>query len=652
MSLSSSRVTLAVALSVSVSTFSGAACAAGNELSEVIVTSTAFHGAPDDILHPVVVLSGDALQQQIGSSLGETLAHQPGISASYYGPAASRPIIRGLAGDRVLVLEDGVSSLDLSALSEDHAVSTEDAVARQIEIIKGPATLLYGSGAVGGAINVVTRRIPATLPGQAASGSVSLRGDSASRLRAAVGLLDLASDDVTLHADGYTRRSDDVTVPGGRIANSDSRGTGGSVGASLLNEAGYAGVSIGALNENYGIPQAAGSAAGGPRIDMKQTRLALRAEQGLGDGALERVAIAATHSNYDHSELESDGTVGTQFTQRGTELRLALDHLLGDFKGTVGAQYRLIDFSAGGTAPTFVPQSITQTTGLFAFEQYALGRLSFEAGLRGESQTITPAASSALAKHQTTSVSGSLGALWRINQPLSLAVNLTHSERPPSAPELYAKGAHDATQQYIVGDATLGKESAMAYDLTLRGNGTLHWELSAYLNQFHDYIYLAPTVASNGGLPVFDYRQADARFTGFEAQVTVPLVGDGAARLDLNLAADYVRGQLTNGANLPQLPPLHAGGELQGSYGDWTATLSAWRYLAQNDIATFETPTDGYTLLGATVSHRWTLGRGSLLSFLNGSNLGDQLARRSTSPLKAIAPLPGRSVTLGLRLAL
>ena len=652
MSLSYPRVTLAVALSVSVSTFSGTTCAAGTELSEVIVTSTAFHGAPDDILHPVVVLSGDALQQQIGSSLGETLAHQPGISASYYGPAASRPIIRGLAGDRVLMLEDGVSALDLSALSEDHAVSTEDAVARQIEIIKGPATLLYGSGAVGGAINVVTRRIPATLPGQSAGGSFSLRGDSASRLRAAVGLLDLASDDVTLHADGYTRRSDDVTVPNGRIANSDSRGSGGSVGASLLNEAGYAGVSIGALNENYGIPQAAGSAAGGPRIDMKQTRLALRGEQGLGEGALQRIAISATHSNYDHSELEDDGTVGTQFTQRGTELRLALDHLLGDFKGTIGTQYRLIDFSAGGTAPAFVPQSITQTTGLFAFEQYALGRLSFEAGLRGESQTITPAASTTLPKHQTNSVSGSLGALWRINEPLSLAVNLTHSERPPSAPELYANGAHDATQQYIVGDATLGKESALAYDLTLRGNGALHWELSAYLNQFHDYIYLAPTAQVNAGLPVFDYRQADARFTGFEAQVTVPLISTGAARLDLNLAADYVRGQLTNGANLPQLPPLHGGGELQGSYGNWTATLSAWRYLAHNDIATFETPTDGYTLLGATVSHRWTLGQGSLLTFLNGSNLGDQLARRSTSPLKAIAPLPGRSVTVGLRLAL
>ena len=652
MSLSYPRVTLAVALSVSLSTLSSTACAAGTELSEVIVTSTAFHGAPDDILHPVVVLSGDALQQQIGSSLGETLAHQPGITASYYGPAASRPIIRGLAGDRVLVLEDGVSSLDLSALSEDHAVSTEDAVARQIEIIKGPATLLYGSGAVGGAVNVVTRRIPATLPGQSAGGSFSLRGDSASRLRAAVGLLDLTSEDVTLHADGYTRRSDDVTVPDGRIANSDSRGTGGSVGASLFNEAGYAGVSIGALNENYGIPQAAGSAAGGPRIDMKQTRLALRGEQRLGEGALQRIAISATHSNYEHAELEDDGTVGTQFTQRGTELRLTLDHLLGDFKGTVGTQYRSIDFSASGAAPAFVPQSITQTTGLFAFEQVALGRISLEAGVRGDVQTITPAASAALPKHQTTSVSGSLGALWRINKPLSLAVNLTRSERPPSAPELFADGAHEATQQYVVGDAALGKESALAYDLTLRGTGALQWELSAYLNQFQNYIYLAPTAAQNDGLPVFDYRQADARFTGFEAQVTLPLISTGAARLDLNLAADYVRGQLTNGANLPQLPPLHAGGELQGSYGNWNATLSAWRYLAQNDIATYETPTDGYTLLGATLSHRWTLGQGSLLTFINGSNLGDQVARRSTSPLKAIAPLPGRSVTVGLRLAL
>ena len=652
MSILVTRATLVVALTLVCCSYSGLGRATDTELSEVIVTSTAFHGAPDDILHPVVVLSGDALHQMIGSSLGETLAQQPGISATYYGPAASRPLIRGLGGDRVLVLEDGVSALDLSALSEDHAVSTEDAVARQIEIIKGPATLLYGSGAVGGAINVVTRRIPATLPAASAGGSLSLRADSASRLRSAVGLADLASDDVTMHADGYTRRSEDVSVPGGHIANSDSRGTGGSLGASLMNEGGYAGVSIGALTENYGIPQAAGSPSGGPRIDMKQTRLALRGEQSLGDGVLQRISLGATHSNYDHSELESDGSVGTQFTQKGTELRLAIDHLLGDFKGTVGAQYRLIDFSAGGTAPAFVPQSITQTTGLFAFEQYALGRVSFEAGLRGESQSITPASTTGLGKHDTTSISGSLGALWRISAPVSLAINLTHSERPPSAPELYSNGAHDATQQYIVGDANLGKESALAYDLTLRGSGAVHWELSAYLNQFHDYIYLAPTALVNAGLPVFDYRQADARFSGFEAALTVPLLDTGPARLDLHMAADYVRGQLNSGAKLPQLPPLHGGGELQGSYGDWSASLSAWRYFKQNNVATFETTTEGYTLLGANLNRRWTLSQGSLLVYLNGSNLGDQLARRSTSPLKAVAPLPGRSLTLGLRLEL
>lgn len=644
-----------VAQTVALSLFVPAALqAAGSEqLSEVIVTTTAFHGAPDDVVHPVVVLSGDALRQQMGSSLGETLARQPGITATWYGPAASRPIIRGLGGDRVMVLEDGVAALDLSGLSEDHATSTEDAVARQIEIIKGPATLLYGSGAVGGAVNVVTRRIPSQQPMYGLQGSAELRGDSASKQRAAVGTLDAAlSEDLSVHADGHYGANNDIRIPGGTLLNSDSRGGGGSVGFSLLNEAGFVGLSAGALMQNYGIPQAAGSPTGGPRIDMKQTRLGLRGEQSLGDGPLQRVSVSATHSLYEHAELEDDGSIGTQFKQNGTEARIAVDHLLGDFKGTVGIQYRRIDFSTSGTL-SFVPATLTNTPAAFAFEQYAIGPVTLEGGLRTEYQHIAVTTTPALRSYSGLATSGSLGALWRMAAPVSMAVNVTHSDRHPSATELYANGAHDATQQYLVGNSTLRRESATDIDLTLRGHQGLRWELSAYSNRFKDYIYLAPTGQLNAGLPVFNYRQADARFMGFEAEVTLPLLQGGSRALDLRLAADRVQGELADGTKLPQLPPLHVGAELLGTWGNWNAAASVMRYSAQHDVAANETPTAGYTLLGASLNHRWTLGDGgSLLMFINGSNLTDQLARRHSSPLKAIAPLPGRSVTAGLRLAL
>lgn len=652
MSARHDRIARAVALSLFAPALS---LAAGTEqLSEVIVTATAFHGTPDDVLHPVVVLAGDALRQQLSTSLGETLAHQPGISASWYGPSASRPIIRGLGGDRVMVLEDGISALDLSSLSEDHATSTEDAVAQQIEILKGPATLLYGSGAVGGAVNVVTRRIPTRQPTEGLQGSVELRGDSATAQRAAAGTLDAAiGSDLAVHADGHYRATGDLRTPAGTVINTDSRGGGGSVGVSLLTEGGHVGISAGALTQNYGIPQAVGSPPGGPRIDLKQTRLSVRGDQSLGDGPLQRVAIAATHSLYEHAELEDDGSVGTQFKQNGTEVRLSVDHLLGDLKGTTGFQFRSLDFSALG-AEAFVPSSLTRTYGLFAFEQYGVGALTLELGVRGEHQQITPAAPNAATPgYSESGLSGSLGALWRIAAPVSLAVNASRSDRHPGATELYANGPHAATQQYVVGNALLGKERASSLDVSLRGEQGLRWALSAYSTQFQNYLYLAPTPRFNDGLPVFEYRQADARFTGFEAELTAPLLQAGTRGLDLRLSGDYVRGELTDGSPLPQLPPLRFGAQLLGTWGNWNATVSGTRHQAQNRVAPYETVTAGYTVLDVALSHRFEFdAQRSLLLFINGSNLTDQLARRHSSPLKAVVPLAGRSVSAGLRLAL
>ena len=625
--------------------------AAETDLSEVVVTASAFRASVQDVVQPVTVLSGEALHQQLGSSIGETLARQPGVSATYFGPAASRPLIRGLGGERVQVLEDGVGALDVSALSEDHAVSAEDAVARQIEIMKGPATLLYGSGAVGGAINVVTRRIPQALPTRGATGNLELRGDSASRERSAIATVDIGQDGYAFHADGYDRRTDDVSIPGGRLANSDSRGTGGSVGSSLIGDNGYVGASVSHFADNYGIPQAAGSPPGGPRIDMRQDRYALRGEWAPDSGLVERLRVAATHSDYTHAEIEPTGDIGTLFTQAGNELRLTADHRAGGLKGTVGLQYRQIDFQAQGEE-VFVPPSLTRTLGAFAFEQYETDAVTMEGGLRVERQTTTPDKATALPAVGTTGVSGSLGALWRLTPTLSVTANVTQSERQPAAPELYANGPHGATSQYIVGDPGLRSESALSVDLGLRGTSRVNWALSVYRTDFSNFIYLAPTPDRRDDLPAFNYRQAGATFQGFEAVAELPLIEREAGALGLRVSSDYVRGQLRHGGDLPQVPPLRFGGELRWTAADWNAGVSAWRYLQQDKVATYETPTAGYTLLGISLNRHWQLAHGSLHAFLTGSNLADQVARRHSSPLKDIAPLPGRSVTVGLRLEL
>lgn len=631
--------------------FSLVASAAADQLDEVVVTSSPFRSSVNDVVQPVSVLGGDALHLASGSSLGETLAHQPGLTATYFGPAASRPMIRGLGGQRVQVLEDGMAAFDVSALSEDHAVGIDDAVARQLEILKGPATLLYGNGAVGGAVNTVTRRIPESRVANGITASVETKMDSASGLRAVVGTVDGDAAAFGLHADGFARRSDDVAVPHGTMWSSASRSNGGSLGGSWLGDAGFVGASISRFDNHYGIPQATADLAAATHIDMHQERVALRGAFTPEDGAIDALRVAVTHGDYAHAEAGADGTTGTRFRQSGDELRVSLDHHLGGFKGTAGLQYRQVDFAALGSE-RFVPPSATRGGGLFAFEQYPMAALTFEGGVRVERQSLTAEAGSGLPSQSGTTTSGAFGALWHATPRLSLAVNLTRSERLPAAIERYADGAHEATRQYLVGNTALAPESATSIDVGLRGNGAVSWSLNVYRNAFDNFIYLAPTPAMKDGLPVFDYRQGRATLEGFEAEAEAPLFERDGRRLALRLAADAVRGRLADGHDLPQIPPLRAGAELQGHAGPWSAEVSLWQHLRQDRVAAYETPTAGYTLLGATLSRRWQLERGSLLGFLNASNLGDTLARRHSSPLKDIAPLPGRSITVGLRLEL
>jgi len=647
---------------------------ADTDLDEIVVTATALRSTVQDAVQPVAVISGAELQHDISSSIGETLASQPGITGTYFGPQASRPVIRGLGGERVQVLEDSISSLDVSSLSEDHAVSVEDLLAEQIEIVKGPAALLYGSGAVGGVVNIITRRVPEKLPDGGFSGAAELRGDSASQEHAVVGRVDAGLDSVAIHADGYAHSSGDIAVPGyvwtpalraaalaadpnavlprDHVANTDSRADGGALGASWIADRGFVGAGCSVHDTNYGTPQSpADYAAGtGSRIDMHQDRCDFKAElQGSGDGWFQALRLRGARNQYRHSEIEFDGTVGTQFRQTGTEIRASLDHQEGGLRGTVGLQYRGIDFRAGGADMPLVPDSKTVQTGAFAFEQWHHDPLTIEAGLRVEHGRIDVDPSSGFNDYSGSAVSGSLGALWKFSGNVSAALNLTRSRRQPAALELYANGVHDATGQYIVGDPALRPETADTVDLVLRGTGHAEWQLALWSSHFRDFIYLAPTGLVQEGVPLFDYTQSDARLHGAEGQLKARLWHDGAAALALTLLGDYVRGTAAGDINLPKIPPWRLGGQLDFDRGPWHVGASVYRFAPQEQVAPFETPTDGYVDLGVDVGLRQTLQRATLSWFLKGSNLGDAVERRHTSPLKDYAPLPGRSVSAGVR---
>jgi iron complex outermembrane recepter protein len=646
--------------------------AADEQLEEVTVTALAFRASIDDAIQPVEVLSGDELQQQLSSSIGETLAKQPGITATYFGPNASRPIIRGLSGERVMMLEDSLSALDVSSLSEDHAVSIEDSLASQIEIVKGPSALLYGSGAVGGVVNVLTDRIPEQAPARALSGQASLRADTATDERSGSAALNLGNEHVAVHVDGYSKKTDDVEVPNkvfsdtardaaldanpaafipeGRLYNSASDSKGGAAGVSLLGDRGFIGVSVSGFDTVYGVPLAPGEdpADGGPSIDMKQTRVDLKGELRGDDGWFKTLRVRAARNDYQHAEKEPDGAVGTLFNQIGTEARVSVDHQFGALQGNAGVQYKHLDFSALGDE-RFVPPSVTNSTGLFVFEQLPLDPLTLQGGVRVEHQRITPDAAASLPHYSDNATSLSVGGLWKLQEDHSLAINLTRSERMPTATELYADGAHEATGQFVIGDAALGKETSNGIDVIWRGGDVLHWHVSAYYNQFSNYIYLQPTGAVEDGLPVYEYRQAKARYVGAEAAVRWHVYEQGDSHLDIQLSADAVRASLADGSAVPQIPPLRVGVELNYAAGNWISTLSAFRYAKQDRVAENETPTDGYTLVDASISREWSLtANSSLTTFLKGSNLTDATARRHTSPLKEYAPLPGRSATLGV----
>ncbi len=649
-----------------------------SKVEQVVVTATALRENPLDVAQPTTVVAGDELRRQIAGSLGETLSTELGVSSTYFGPTASRPVIRGQAGYRVQTLQDGLASLDVSGLSQDHAVTLESVVSQQMEILKGSAALLYGSGAAGGLVNVVSNRVPMALPDKPLSGAVELRRDSASNERTGALSLDGGFGSVAWHADYFDRETDNVEIPGftqsdalrrelfesgetpddvrGKIPNTASDSHGGAFGASWIGEAMHGGLSYSRYDSVYGIPGEATAF-----IDMQQDRYDGKLEWDLDTGPFQTVHLSGSYNDYTHTEFEAPGEPGTTFNQQAYDTRLTADHQFDNgWRGTTGLQYTNIDFEAIGDE-AFVPASTTRMTSVFAFEERHFDDWTFEFGGRAENQQIDVQPGTGLSNYDRTAINLSAGAIWKFTGDDALALNVTRTQRNPQATELYANpdAPHVAARRFETGDEHLDKETAITTDLTLRHQGDgVRWLVSAYYNDYSNFIYENPTgVFKDGGegeaFQVFEYLQGGATFHGFEAEVNIPLLDTSIAGIDrhleLRLASDYVRGKLDNGNDLPQIPPLRFGAGLHYDAGPWHLGTQAFYYAKQDKIAANELPSDSFTMVDADASYRLPLASTSVFLFVKGTNLLDEDARQHASPLKDIAPLAGRSYHIGAR---
>ena len=671
-----------------------------------IIVTAALPQSERDVLQGTTVLSGEQLTRELRPTIGETLARQPGVSATSFGPSASRPILRGFQGDRIRVLTDGIGSIDVSNTSVDHAVIIDPLLAERVEVLRGPSALLFGSSAVGGVVNVIDTRIPRTVPqdGYRLNGVATYGSAATERSGGAAG--DVAvTKNIVLHADGSYLKSNDLRTGRGyilspaaraaalsqvglaqdtdepidfaasaalrnRLPNSASETWTAGAGASIITDTGNLGVSYSHYDSLYGVPIRYATQVGqeqeAPRLSVVQNRVDLRGEVQTGGGFLDRIRIRAGQANYRHFELEEDGSVGTAFYNKGLEGRLELVQAnRGGWQGASGVQYFNRIFNVVGDE-AFLPKNETNQTGFFTLQQYANGPFRAEGGLRYEVTDVAgrvPAGTDRFfgGTRHFEAVSGSIGASYAVADGIRLGLNGSRTERAPSAEELLANGPHAGTQAYELGNPNFGLEKSWGLEATLHAHGDgFSFDASAYYNWFTNYISenrVDPSVClartdELDGLPCFQYQQGDARYYGFEADASVRLARIGSYTINADLLGDYVHANIVDVGPVPRIPPARVLGGLEAQGDRLGGRIEAEHVFAQNRLAAFETRTPGYTMVNASASIR-PFGADSRTSLLvSANNIFDVIARRHSSFLKDFAPLAGRDIRVTLRFGL
>ncbi|QWD95355.1 TonB-dependent receptor [Polynucleobacter sp. MG-Unter2-18] len=675
---------------VLISGFIGTAALAQSEPS-LEITATGSQEATQSILTPTKILQGDELLNKLGSTLGATLANELGISATGYGAGSSRPVIRGLEGARVQILQNGLSVGDVSNISQDHAVGNNMQNAHQVEILRGAAALLYGSGSSGGLVNVVNDRILTNLPDRP-TGAINTSYETVNNGRAGAVEVDSAFGSVAVHVDTAINNANDYRIPGyanqggpnqawsinpgqaqsvpysGKLPNSFSNQNNLGVGVSHIGQNGYTGVSVERLNNKYGIPTPEGGS-----INQSQNRYDLQHQTRDPFAGFSSFKFSAANSNYNHTEFNNTGVAASLWKNIANEARFELAHNpIAGWKGTFGAQISTASLNAtelGTGSYAIVPPTKTNSNALFWIEEGRWNSLQGNLGLRYNNMAQKPNLGTAL-EQQTVNTGGntpaitlqnrsfnllsySAGGLWNFMQGHGAGAAYTVSQRAPSAQELYSYGAHESTATFDIGNPNLNKETSHNLEFNLqKTSGLMRAKASVYANRFNNYIYGYYTgqyIPTQENFSVVTAQQAAATIKGVEGELTYNWREHGVGG---RVFGDASQGTFDAGGNLPLQPAPRLGAEIAHQRNGWLTNATYIYSYQQNKLANWEIgPAPSYNLLNAGISYTEKIQDVNWTVYLNLKNLLNEQIRYATTPMavRLFAPQPGRSLMLGLR---
>jgi iron complex outermembrane receptor protein len=631
---------------------------------DIIVTATPYATGIDDT--PSITARVD--RQQIldagGASIAASLKDVPGIAASGFAAGASRPIIRGMDATRVRILEDGLSSSDVSDIGPDHGIPIDPLSAQSIEVVRGAGTLRYGSQAIGGVVNAINNRVPRALPDQDLSGSITGDFGSVDNSGQGSAMMDGRVGDLAVHVDGFYRNAGDYETPLGLQQNSFFRGYGETAGASYFfggDKASHVGAAIEQYDAQYGIPSDT------TYIDMHQTKVLSRNSFALGSGLFRTLNIDGSYADYQHSEKQPDGTINTTFKNK--ELDSHVELLLapiGPLRNTaVGVEVQRRNFRAIGVDSSYLFPTLTQSEAGYLFTELPVtDALKLQASGRIERDYVrgTPRFSGTTTR-QYTPLSGAIGALYDLGSAVKLGLTFSSTGRAPAITELFARGGHDGPNTFETGDPNLKIERANSLEATIRANhGRFGFEGSLYSSWFKNYIYgdLTGRTCDDAGVCTDDpggdlkelfYRQQGAHFRGVEGKASLDLIKTAQGGLRARALADYVRATFDDGSNVPRIPPYRYGGGLS-----WTSDTIDVGFLflhdgRQNDYGAYDTPTASYNDLSAHVGIRPFASNRNIEFSVVGQNLTNDVQRDAAALNKDLVVMPGRNIRFVVKIA-
>jgi iron complex outermembrane receptor protein len=617
-----------------------------------------------DFIPAAIKLKGPELNKRRQTSLGDTLSSEAGVQSTSFGPSAGRPVVRGLDGDRIKILQNSLGTLDASTQSLDHAIPVDTLTIDQVELVRGPMSLLYGSSAVGGVVNLVTNRIHYEYE-EGFFSKFLTQGETVNNGISNALHLNYGKKKWMFHVDGSTRNLGDQEIPGyarsskarqvspqasedkDKLPNSFNKQDNIAVAASRIIDRGYYGLSFNHFNTNYGSV-----AEQDVTIDMTQNRFEFHGEYRPEGGLFRKLKLKSAQSDYFHREF-AGGVTGTIFRNSGNETRLEGLNKSGKLNGITGIQSQIFTFEAKGEE-AFLPNSDNAKLALFTFQQLSLGKNALRFGARLENQQIEKKSSEKFVASDEKGylgINGSLGHCYDFSKTHTLETSLSYTERAPTFQELFANGDHVATGIFEQGDSQLVKEKAQALEVTYKITTPTHqFSASVYTQMFKDYIALTPTgvPSDESGFEINDYNQVDALFYGFDLDNRSEIKKLSSGSLFLINKFDFIRAKNTDsGANLPRISPPRLTAGLEFASDKWSHDVEVMYVAQQTKTAPTETRTDAYALTNLGTTYHMIGNLAAMDVFLRVRNLFDVEARSHVSTLKDIAPLPGRNIILG-----